>query len=187
MIYLKLFWEFLKIGLFTFGGGYAMLPLIEETVLANGWLSKQQLVDFIAVSESTPGPFAVNISTYIGERMGGIPGALCATAGVVLPSFLIILIVARCYEKFKKSKIVNGCLSGLRPAVVALIGSAALSVGSSVFDLNVILSAENFVFAGIIIIAGIMAYKKLHPILIIGVSGFIGIAAGYGLAWWKGC
>lgn len=186
MIYLKLFWEFLKIGLFTFGGGYAMLPLIEETVLANGWLSKQQLVDFIAVSESTPGPFAVNISTYIGERTGGIPGALCATAGVVLPSFIIILIVARCYEKFKESKIVNGCLSGLRPAVVALIGSAVFSVGSSVFHLKVLFSAENFVSAGMIIIAGIMAYKKLHPVLIICVSGLLGIAAGYGLAWWNG-
>ena len=83
MIYLKLFLEFFKIGAFTFGGGYAMLPLIQETVLRNGWLDQKQLIDFIAVSESTPGPFAVNISTYIGERTAGLPGALCNTWGSV--------------------------------------------------------------------------------------------------------
>lgn len=101
---IKLFITFFKIGLFTFGGGYAMLPMIQEQVQTNGWITSRELVDFIAVSESTPGPFAINISTYIGMEKAGIPGALCATVGVALPSFLIIIFVAKCYEKFKTSK-----------------------------------------------------------------------------------
>ena len=100
MIYLELLLTFLKIGAFTFGGGYAMLPLIQAEVKSHGWLDTAELVDFIAVSESTPGPFAVNISTFVGMRTAGIPGALCATFGVVLPSFLIIILVAKFYEKF---------------------------------------------------------------------------------------
>ena len=92
MIYLELLLTFLKIGAFTFGGGYAMLPLIQAEVKSHGWLDTAELVDFIAVSESTPGPFAVNISTFVGMRTAGIPGALCATFGVVLPSFLIIVL-----------------------------------------------------------------------------------------------
>ena len=95
MILLHLFLTFFKIGLFTIGGGYAMIPLIQEEVLQNHWLSFTDLIDFIAVSESTPGPFAVNIATYIGAETVGILGAVCATAGVVLPSFLIILLVAK--------------------------------------------------------------------------------------------
>ena len=111
MIYLTLFWTFFKIGLFTFGGGYAMLPLIQSEVAAHGWMGSAELVNFVAVSESTPGPFAVNISTYVGTRLAGIPGAFCATLGVVLPSFIIILIVAHCYEKFRTNRIVRGCMS----------------------------------------------------------------------------
>ena len=104
MIYLDLFFTFFRIGLFTVGGGYAMLPLIQEAVLAKGWIENTQLINF---SESTPGPFAINISTYIGAEMSGILGAACATLGVVLPSFIIILIVAKYYEKFKTNKIVK--------------------------------------------------------------------------------
>ena len=95
MIYLELFLTFFMIGLFTFGGGYAMLPLIQEQVIGKGWMTSEQIVDFIAVSESTPGPFAVNRATFIGTQMGGVLGAVCATLGVVLPSFIIILIVAK--------------------------------------------------------------------------------------------
>ncbi len=179
MIYLELFLNFFKIGAFTFGGGYAMLPLIQETVLDKGWISQEQLVNFIAVSESTPGPFAVNISTYIGMKTGGILGALCATLGVVLPSFVIILIVAHFYRKFKENKIVNGCMTGLRPAVVGLIGAAVLSVTSSVIVLDSLLNKENLVMLIILAVAGVMAYKKLHPIWIICASGALGILAGY--------
>ncbi len=182
MIYLQLFFEFLKVGAFTFGGGYAMLPLIEEVVLARGWLVKEQLIDFVAVSESTPGPFAVNISTYIGQKMGGIPGAFCATLGVVLPSFLIILLVARFYQKFKDNRLVKGCMEGLRPAVIALIGAAVLSVAENVFHLSEksrILTQENLITAAIVAVAAFLSYKKCHPILIICVSGGLGILTGY--------
>ena len=101
MIYLKLFLTFFKIGAFTFGGGYAMLPLIQQEVLSQGWMDLEQLVNFIAVSESTPGPLAVNLSTYIGAETGGLLGALSATIGVVLPSFVIILLVAKFYQAFR--------------------------------------------------------------------------------------
>ena len=118
MIFLELFWTFFKIGAFTFGGGYAMLPLVQEAVINHGWLEEKQIADFIAVSESTPGPFAINISTYVGSRMGAdfgvlgsVFGAFVSTLGVVLPSFIIILIVAKFFEKFKKSKTVSGCMS----------------------------------------------------------------------------
>ena len=102
MIYLELFYIFLKIGAFTFGGGYAMLPLIQDEVIAHNWIDSQSLIDFIAVSESTPGPFAVNIATYVGAEVGGIFGSFCATLGVILPSFIIILIVAKCFSISKK-------------------------------------------------------------------------------------
>ena len=125
-IYLELFVTFFKIGLFTFGGGYAMLPLIQKEVLAHDWMELEEVINFIAVSESTPGPFAINCATYVGIETGGILGAVCATLGVVMPSFIVILCVARFYKKFKESKIVSSVMTGLRPAVIGLIGSAAI-------------------------------------------------------------
>lgn len=119
-----LFYTFFKIGLFTFGGGYAMLPLIQDEVVRHGWLSIAELVDFVAVSESTPGPFAINISTYVGVETAGVLGALAATMGVVLPSFFVILAVARFYVRFKSSRAVSGVMYGLRAAVVGLLASA---------------------------------------------------------------
>lgn len=185
MIFLDLFWTFLKIGAFTFGGGYAMLPLIQSEVAAHGWLTSEELVNFIAVSESTPGPFAVNISTYVGMTVGGLFGSLCATLGVVLPSFVIILIVAKCFEKFRSSKFVSGCMSGLKPAVVGLIGAAVISVGKTVFfpggmSLSVFSGASVYVSIAVFILMMVLAFKKVHPIIIICLSAGIGIAAGYG-------
>lgn len=184
MIYLKLFLTFLKIGAFTFGGGYAMLPLMQEEVLKNGWLSMEDIVNFIAVSESTPGPFAINMATYIGTETGGLFGAFCATMGVVLPSFVIILIVARFFMAFKENKIVRGCMSGLKPAVIGLIGAAVISVGQSVFfaesfSLEVF---TTYAFITSLIIFAVMlllSFKKLHPIFIVVLSAALGIAAGY--------
>ena len=120
MIYLELFLTFLMIGAITFGGGYAMLPIIQKEVAAKGWVDAASLVDFVAVSESTPGPFAINMATYVGSEVGGVFGAVCATLGVVVPSFVVILIVAKCYDAFRQSKVVKGCMSGLKPAVVGL-------------------------------------------------------------------
>lgn len=184
MIFLTLFLTFMKIGAFTFGGGYAMLPLIQEEVLKNGWLELQQLVDFVAVSESTPGPFAVNISTYIGMTQGGLLGSACATLGVILPSFIVILIVAQFYEKFKTSKIVSGCMTGLRPAVIGLISSAVISIGKSVFfytgvTVDVFKTVQFYISLALFLIMSVLAFKKIHPILIICISAVVGIIVGY--------
>lgn len=186
MIYLRLFWTFFKIGLFTIGGGYAMLPLIQSETLAHGWLTQEQIVNFIAVSESTPGPFAVNIATFIGMETGGVPGAVCATTGVVLPSFIIILIVAKCFDKYRNSRVVGGCMSGMKPAVVGLIAAAVISVGGTVFfpagiSASVFASPAFIVSALIFAAALIMAFRKTHPIVIICISAVVGIAAGYAL------
>ena len=183
MIYFDLFFTFLKIGLFTIGGGYAMLPMIREEVSSHGWLSQSELIDFIAVSESTPGPFAVNIATFVGTRTGGIFGGLCATLGVVLPSFVIILIVAKCYERFKSNQLVTGAMNGLKPAVVGLIAAALLSLSGTVFfpqglSANVFGEAQFYVSLGIFAVAVVLAFKKLHPILIILLSAVIGVIAG---------
>jgi chromate transporter len=186
VIFLELFWTFFKIGAFTFGGGYAMLPLIQSEVEAHGWIQTADLVNFIAISESTPGPFAVNISTYIGMRMGGIAGAVCATLGVVLPSFIVILIVAKGFEKYRDSRIVSGCMSGLKPGVIGLIGAAVVSVGQTVFFPGgfctaVFSSRPFYISLGIFILMVFLSFKKVHPILVICLSAVLGIAAGYGL------
>lgn len=184
MIYLKLFLTFLKIGAFTFGGGYAMLPLIQQNVLKLGWATEQELINFVAVAESTPGPFAINMATYIGSETGGLPGSFCATLGVVLPSFVIILIIARAYLAFKENKYVAGCMSGLRPAVVGLIGTAVLSIGKTVFfpdgfTASVFTAPAFYVSAAIFILMMFLQKKKLSPIIIIGLSALLGIIFGY--------
>ena len=184
MTYLTLFLTFLKIGAFTFGGGYAMLPLIREEVAAHGWLTEQALIDFVGVSESTPGPFAINIATFVGSRVGGIFGAVCATGGVVLPSFVIILIVAKAFEKFRDSKLVRGCMAGLKPAVVGLIGAALVSLALTVFfpgglTVTVFTDVAFWMSAVICVLCAVLAFKKVHPIAVIGIAAAIGLAGGY--------
>lgn len=185
MIYLILFLEFFKIGAFTFGGGYAMIPFIQETVLKHGWLTTAELVDFIAVSESTPGAFAVNISTYVGSQVGGFFGAVCATAGVVLPAFIIILIIAKIYDKFKSSKTVKGAMFGLKSVVVGLIAATVVSIAMEVFFVNgfsfSVFTTANFWFSLVIfaVMLFLLLYKKFSPILIVVLSATIGIVAGY--------
>ena len=184
-IFLLLFLEFFKMGALTFGGGYAMIPFIEETVLRHGWMTTSELVDFIAVSESTPGAFAVNISTYIGSEVGGIIGALLATLGLVLPPFLIIILIAKVYEKIRENRLVQGAMMGLKATVVGLIAATVLSVGQEIFfsegiNLAVFRSA-NFYVSLIIFAAALflLLYKKLNPILIIAGSAVVGIVLGY--------
>lgn len=192
--FLELFLTFFMIGAVTFGGGYAMLPMIQEQV-GMRWgdiISKESLVNFVAVSESTPGPFAINMATYVGATVGGQQGGVlmsalgsfCATMGVVLPSFIIILIVAKCYEKFKKNRIVQGCMTGLKPAVVGLIGGAVISVVLTVFfpagwTVSVFTDLSFYISLGTFAAMVILAFKKVHPIIIICISAIIGIVAGY--------
>ena len=128
MLYLELFLTFFKIGLFTIGGGYAMLPLIQADVQAKGWMTAEELVNFIAVSESTPGPFAVNVSTYVGAELAGLPGAFCATLGVVLPSFLVIYAVSFVLRQFSDLAVVQYAFNGIRAGVLALLLKALLSM-----------------------------------------------------------
>ncbi len=184
MIYLVLFLTFFKIGAFTFGGGYAMLPMIQEQVAAHGWLTDEELINFIAVSESTPGPFAVNVSTYVGMETAGLLGAICATLGVIMPSFIVILIVAKCFEKFQSNKLVKGCMSGLKPAVVGLIMAAVVSTGGTVFfpagfSAAALTSVPFIASAAIFLIMLVLSLKKINPILIIALSAVLGIGIGY--------
>ena len=184
----ELFYTFFYIGIVTFGGGYAMLPLIQSTVLSKGWMPHEQLVDFVAISESTPGPFAINIATYIGAERCGVLGSVCATLGVVMPSFIVILLVARIYEKFNSNKIVKGVMTGLKPAVIGLIASAVLSIGKTVLipDIESIKAiGEIFtveLLCSVIIFAiglFLILKKKAHPILVVALSAILGILAGY--------
>ena len=183
--YLLLFLEFFKMGALTFGGGYAMIPFITETVTRHGWMTTAELIDFIAVSESTPGAFAVNISTYIGSEVGGLPGALLATFGLVLPPFLIISLIAKVYERIKKNFLVQGAMLGLKATVVGLIAATVLSVGKEIFFSQGI-NAAAFQSANLYISLGIftaalflLLYKKMNPILIIAGSAVVGIVLGY--------
>ena len=183
MALIELFLVFLKIGAFTFGGGYAMIAMIQAEAERHGWLTQEELVDFVALSESTPGPLAVNMATFVGIRTGGVLGAIIATLGIVLPSFIIILIIAKCFEKYKKSKAVGGIMSGLKPAV---IGAAFISVARTVFfpagfSVSVFSSVSFWVVLGLFAVTTVLAFKKVHPIKIILLSAMIGIGAGYGL------
>ena len=180
MIYLLLFWTFFKIGLFTIGGGYAMIPMIRSEVISVGWLTEAELLDFMAISESTPGPFAVNMSTFVGFNEAGILGALCATLGVVLPAFIIIIIVAKIVDKFLTNKYVKFALSGVRPVVVGLIASVAVSLiynGIKLDVTNFNINKVSFASLGIMaLIFILLRTKKIKsPILLILISGVLGI------------
>ena len=178
MIYLELFIEFFLVGAFTFGGGYAMIPLIQEAVLRNEWLSAEQLIDFIAISESTPGPISINLATFVGMRTAGLLGATVATLGTVLPSFIVISIVAKFFEAFRNSKLMSGALTGLKPTVVVLIATSAISLSGNIIEYANLLTKENLITIGIIIVAAIMCYKKKSPIMIITVCAVLGIILG---------
>lgn len=187
MIYLELFLTFLKLGAFTFGGGAAMMPFIQQEAVSKWGFTAEEIINFIAISESTPGPFAVNIATFVGAEKGGFFGSVCATLGLVLPSFIIILIIAKCYEKFKTNKVVAGAMTGLRPTSVGLIAAATVSIGvevlfSSGISFSAMLSYE-FLAAFLIFASMLMLclfVKKFNPIYVILITAVLGIAAGYG-------
>lgn len=185
MILFKLFYTFFKIGLFTFGGGYAMIPLISDAVVSNGWLSEEQFLNIIAVSESTPGPVAINVATFVGSTQGGISGSIFATLGVVLPSFIIILIVAGILKNFLKYSGVQGFMMGVRPCVAALIIAAGIRIGlSTLFSVTTYNGGFSPNFVGLVIFAVVAAIsisckkikdKKISPILLIVISAALGV------------
>ena len=183
MIYLILLGEFFLIGLFTFGGGYAMIPLIKELVLKYGWLSENEFYSFIGVCESTPGPIAINMATFIGSQEGGLLGSLCATIGIVLPSFIIILLVASLLKKFIKNRYVQAFLSGVKPVVVGLILSTGLmlfikSLGYQNLDTWDLNTQSIIIFTLIVFVYNFSKYvlkKKINNIMLIILSAFMGI------------
>lgn len=179
-ILIKLFITFFKIGLCTFGGGYAMLPMIRQEVLSNGWMIEDELIDFLAISESTPGPFAVNISTYVGSKAYGLSGAFIATIGVVLPSFIIILIITKLFLNFSKSKTVTNMMSGLKPAVVGMIMAATCSVSYTVLFKDSMGFNSSFISSILLFVVAIylISYQKWHPVKIIIFSAIIGMILG---------
>ena len=191
MIYLELFLNFLKIGVVSFGGGYGMIPLIQETVVTKGWLSQEQILNFIAVSESTPGPIAINMATFIGSSQGGILGSFIATLGIVLPSFVIILIIASLAKNLMKFAGVKATLNGIRPTIVGMIFATFVTMFiSTVFGIKTIESVFSFdwkclvIFTVVVIIA--VAYKlirkkSLSPIILIIFSGGLGMLMYCGL------
>jgi chromate transporter len=185
MILLELFLTFFEIGALTFGGGYAMIPFVREQVLSHGWLTEEELLNMIAVSESTPGPIAVNMATFVGSEQAGILGSAAATLGVVLPSFIIILIISALLKNFLKYNGVKAFLSGVRPCVVSLILGTAitlflsvlLGIGGGDFTPNIDLKGI-IIFA--IVIATATIYKKIKgkkpsPILMIAISACLGM------------
>lgn len=175
-ILLQLFWSFCKVGLFSIGGGYAAMPLIQnEVVTLHGWITMAEFADLISVSEMTPGPIAVNSATFVGMNIAGVPGALVATAGCVLPSFLIVSILARLYTKFRDGAVMQTVLDSVRPVIVAVIASAAVSILKLVLWRGQIAFADiNWIGAAIMIVCFVLLRKwKLSPILIIFGSGVI--------------
>lgn len=171
---IKLFFTFAKIGAFSIGGGYAMLPFIQREVIdRNGWMTMQEFSDILAISQMTPGPIAINSATFVGFKVANVPGSIAATLGVVMPSFIMILLIASLLSKFYEKKPVKSAFMGIRPAVVGLIGAAAYQVTVS----NVLDFKGAFIF---LLSFGILFIKKMDPIIVIIISAFLGIAL-YGL------
>ncbi len=191
MIYLRLFFEFCKVGLFSVGGGLATIPFLTDLGERTGWFTSGQLADMIAISESTPGPMGVNMATYVGFTSAGVPGGIVATLGLILPSIVIILIIAGFLQKFRQSRAVDAVFYGLRAASVALITASLLQVAKiallfhetahEIAPGQAVPVVETFYWPAILLAAAIFVLvkftplKKLHPICFIGLAALAGV------------
>ncbi len=186
MIYLSLFWEFFKTGLFAVGGGMATVPFLSEMAARTGWFTQEMLADMIAVAESTPGPIGVNTATYVGFTVAGVPGGITATLGLVTPSFLVILIVAAFLKAFRTNRYVERVFYGIRPASVAMIAAALVALlriclihtdayAESGRILDLLDWRGLLLFAAVLVLSNLKALKKLHPIVLIAASALVGI------------
>ena len=185
-VLLLLFLTFLKIGAVSFGGGYGMIPLITEECVKNNWLTEEEVINFIAVSESTPGPIAINMATFIGSSQGGFWGAVLATVGVVTPAFCVILLIAAIVRNLLKYKGVQATLGGVRPAVIGLIVATAITLFLSVvFNIKTVKSEFSFdwralaIFAVTVVVHCVYKHfkkKKISPIILILISAAMGMA-----------
>lgn len=188
MIYLQLFLEFFKIGLFAIGGGLATLPFLQDFAARSGRITTADIANMIAISESTPGPIGVNSATYFGFQFAGIPGGIIAVIGLITPSIIIILLVAKVLEKFKENRYVQGAFYGLRPASTGLIAAACLSVAQLALIGNDIFAATGlwtdlFKWKHILLaIALFFIIKKTnkHPIVYLGASAVVGVVFHFG-------
>lgn len=183
MIYWELFWSFFQVGVFCVGGGYASMPLIEtQVVQLHGWLTLQEFIDIFTISQMTPGPIGINAATFVGQRVAGFFGAVCATCGFVTPSLLIILLLSYLLKKYGDIAMVKGILNGLRPAVVAFIACAAVSfVMLVIWNKEVIPdNLEDVSMIGCILLpaAMIAAARKENVFKLLLISGAIGLALG---------
>ncbi|MBQ6635776.1 MAG: chromate transporter [Lachnospiraceae bacterium] len=184
MIYLQLFWEFFKTGLFSIGGGLATLPFLYEMSNKTHWFSHADIADMIAISESTPGAIGINMSTYAGFKTAGYPGGIIATLALTTPSLIIILIISGFLNKFQESRHVQNALYGLRPASIAMITAAGLNVAKvALVNIDAFLASRNIgnlflwkaILLGIVIFAGQKIFPKVHPIAFIVFSAVVGI------------
>ena len=182
MIFLQLFYEFFKTGLFAVGGGLATLPFLEDISQRTGWFTSAQLADMLAISESTPGPIGVNMATYVGFETAGILGSLCATVGLVTPSVIIIVLVSKVLEKFRTNTYVEAAFYGLRPASVAMVASAGIGVAmTTLLNLTAsgfaVLRWRELVLAAVILVLTnfVPKVKKFHPIVFIALAAAVGI------------
>ena len=191
MIFLRLFWEFFKAGLFAVGGGMATLPFLYDISDKTGWFTYSQLADMVAVSESTPGPIGINMATYVGFTTAGIPGALCATIGIITPSIIVILLISKALEKFRQNKYVDASFYALRPCSVALIAAAGfLVLKITLFNADTFSAGDSIIsffnwkaiaLAAVIFVLTqcIEKTKKLHPIVFIALSAAVGIVFSF--------
>ena len=180
MIYFQLFLSFFQIGLFSFGGGYAAMPLIQgQVVQGYGWLSMSEFTDLITLSQMTPGSIAVNSATFVGSKIAGIPGALAATFGCILPSCILVTLLAKLYLKYREMAMLQGILHSLRPAVVAMIGSAGISILVTAFwgsegGTVIRLAQTNWSLVAIFIICLVLLRKgKKNPIFVMVLAGVL--------------
>lgn len=166
---IKLFISFLKIGTFSFGGGYAMLPFIQREIVDNhNWININEFMDIIGISQMTPGPIAINSATFVGYKLSGVIGSIMATLGVIFTSFILVSIISKMLEKFKESSVIKSALLGMRPVLIALIIKAFIDLAKeSYLDLKSIIIAS--------IIGLVLLSKKVHPILVIVISAIIGL------------
>lgn len=183
MIYLKLFLSFLQIGMFSFGGGYAAMPLIQEQVVTqHGWLTMTEFTDLITISQMTPGPIAINAATFVGSKIAGVPGSVAATCGCILPSCIIVTLIAWFYLRYKKMKMFQSVLESLRPAVVALIASAGTAILHTAFwtDGIVQFTATKWSMVVIFGICLLLLRKtKLNPVVVMMLAGVMNVAVRY--------
>lgn len=180
MIYLQLFLSFLQIGALSFGGGYASMPLIEaQIVTGHGWLTMTEFSDLVTIAEMTPGPIAVNAATFVGTKVAGVLGALVATVGCILPACVLVTLIARLYLKYRNLTVLQSVLGSLRPAVVAMIASAGLTILMNAFwgSRTVVLANTNYVMVAIFLLSFVLLRKtKLSPIAVMVLAGVLNLA-----------